>query len=136
MLHMSPLGLDSPPLPPHGSITIGYGRDGGMPLRFSPQSRDGKHADAVFFKLFVSTKNISMYHVLQPSPLEAPKLLPPPPISHHSTSDPISRGVLTRMSDPSAEEEFWDVALAAVVISGSSKVKKSTFEALFSFINR
>ncbi|KAJ7493699.1 hypothetical protein FB451DRAFT_1490988 [Mycena latifolia] len=114
-LWMPPLGSASPPLTPFGSITIGYGRDGGLPLRFSPQSPDVKCTDTVFFKLFVSTNYLNMHHIPQLSPLDAPQ--PSPPVSEPSKPDAIPRGPVAEIMPSTPPKALWDVSLSTVTIS-------------------
>ncbi|KAJ7755591.1 hypothetical protein B0H14DRAFT_3512338 [Mycena olivaceomarginata] len=103
------LGLNKPPLRRNGSITVGYGPDGGDPFMFGLQSTD--FVDAVFFKLFVCTKNIDMHHIPQSSPLVTSPASTS--LSDDSTLGVVPRGVLQPLYAPPPEEGFWDVSGAA-----------------------
>ncbi|KAJ7123573.1 caspase domain-containing protein [Mycena epipterygia] len=116
------LGLNRPPLRRNGSITVGYGPDGGDPFKFCLQSTDNKFVDTVFFKLFVCTKNINMHHISQSSPLVTSPASTPH--SNNSTPGVVSRGVLQPLYAPPPEEGFWDVSVAAVTISACPKPAK------------
>jgi len=56
------------PLPPRGSLAIGYGDGGVSPWQFL--LRDGEDMDVGFFKLFVTTSPADFSSVPQESPFE------------------------------------------------------------------
>ncbi|KAJ7500001.1 caspase domain-containing protein [Mycena latifolia] len=112
---MPPMGSTGPPLPADGSITIGYGSGGGLPLHFCPSSRGLKLTDTVFFKLFVSTKDINMHHIPQSSPLRAQESSPAPEFNHLA-AQAVSREIVRRDAEKLPLPDVWDVSLAAVHI--------------------
>ncbi|KAJ6622353.1 caspase domain-containing protein [Mycena sp. CBHHK59/15] len=95
----------TPPLRLKGVLTVGYGGEGGAPLKFKPQPGI---SDASFLKLIVSTKNIKLDHIAQSSPFNTPSasadVLPKPTTA-------AARLQMNRDDD----YVFWDMSLAVVV---------------------
>ncbi|KAJ6595372.1 caspase domain-containing protein [Mycena sp. CBHHK59/15] len=99
----------TPPLGPKGFLTVGYGGDGGAPLRFKPQ--EGV-SDASFLKLIVSTKNINLDHISQSSPFETPSALWP--------TVPLNDIARMPVAVWSTDHIFWDVSLAVIAVTAST----------------
>lgn len=59
-------GIPDPPLPPYGSLTIGYGSGGASPHQFF--LREEQDVDVGHLKLFLTTKYVDLAFVLQDAP--------------------------------------------------------------------
>ncbi|KAJ6622310.1 caspase domain-containing protein [Mycena sp. CBHHK59/15] len=104
-LYLPPFTAKIPPLGPKGVFTVGYGGEGGGPLRFKPQAGV---SDASFLKLIVSSKNIKLDHIAQSSPFETPSALWP-----DIPFNDVARLAMDREDDCA----FWDMSLATVVLN-------------------
>ncbi|KAJ6603005.1 caspase domain-containing protein [Mycena sp. CBHHK59/15] len=106
-LYLPSFTATTPPLEPKSFVTVGYGGSGGAPLRFKPQ---GDVRDAAFLKVFVSTKNIKLDHIVQSSLFKAPSAPASGGTAHPPTAAP--RMPYRRHDD----DAFWDVSLATITV--------------------
>lgn len=105
-----------PPLKSGGSITVGYGPDGGSAIHF--RCSDTISDTIAFCKVIVCTENVKLHHMVQSS-LRLPVSVANEP--ERRREDILDRGIPTRRGLKMAPGGgFWDASLAAVIIKPSS----------------
>ncbi|KZV62253.1 hypothetical protein PENSPDRAFT_758829 [Peniophora sp. CONT] len=85
-----------PPLPPLGSLTIGYGAGGVLPFKYHLQP--GQDKDVGIIRMFLSTEAVELGHILQLAPCTSELVLPIP--------DSRTRG--SSKDAPSETSVSWD----------------------------
>ena len=93
-------GIVNPPLKGHQNLTVGFGDSGTVPTMF--YLREQQNVDVGILKLFLSSMQIDLSDVAQPSPFDS--------IGTRYTTRPLAE-----MKEPAKSSFPWDTILIPVV---------------------